>query len=192
VSETDTRTLILDAAQDLIQRLGANAVSYQHLSDAVGIRKASIHYHFPTKQDLLEALIGRYHAYFLGLVDRIVAEESDPARMLDRYVELFEATLREGKHDKACLCGMLGAELASLGDEAARGVRHFFKENQERLAAILKRGRDARAFGFTGDPAALAGLIFAALEGAVLLVRAEGGVKRFRTLGDELRRLVAA
>jgi TetR/AcrR family transcriptional regulator, transcriptional repressor for nem operon len=43
MSETDTRTLILDAAQDLIQRLGANAVSYQHLSEAVGIRKASIH-----------------------------------------------------------------------------------------------------------------------------------------------------
>jgi TetR/AcrR family transcriptional repressor of nem operon len=192
MTETDTRTLILDAAQDLIQRLGANAMSYQHLSEAVDIRKASIHYHFPTKQDLLEALIERYHAYFIELVDGIIAEESDPARMLDRYVGLFEATLREGKHDKACLCGMLGAELASLGDEAVRGLRRFFRESQDRLAAILKRGRDARVFRFDGDPAAVAGLIFAALEGALLLVRADGGVKRFRTLADELRRLVAA
>ena len=191
MSEPDTRTLILDAAQDLIQRLGANAVSYQHLSEAVGIRKASIHYHFPTKQDLLGALIGRYHAYFLGLVDRIMAEESDPARMLDRYIGLFEATLREGKHDKACLCGMLGAELASLGDEAVRGIRHFYQANQERLASILTRGRDAGVFRFSGDPAALAGLTFAALEGAVLVVRAEGGVRRFRALADELRRLMA-
>src|SRR3954453_7862902 len=160
MSATDTRSLILDAAQDLIQRLGANAMSYQHLSEAVGIRKASIHYHFPAKQDLLAALIERYHGYFVGLVDRLIAEESDPARMLDRYVGLFEATLREGEHDKACLCGMLGAELASLGDEAARGIRHFFKANQGRLAAILERGRDARVFGFNGDPTALAGLIF--------------------------------
>jgi TetR/AcrR family transcriptional repressor of nem operon len=192
MSEADTRTLILDAAQDLVQRLGANAVSYQHLSEAVGIRKASIHYHFPAKQDLLKALIARYHAYFLGLVDRIIAEESDPARMLDRYIGLFEATLREGKHDKACLCGMLGAELASLGDEAAKGIRRFYQANQERLASILKRGRDAGVFRFGGDPAALAGLIFAALEGAVLVVRAEGGVRRFRALADELRGLVAA
>ena len=192
MSEADTRTLILDAAQDLIQRLGANAVSYQHLSEAVGIRKASIHYHFPAKQDLLEALIERYHAYFLGLVDRIVAEESDPARMLDRYVGLFEATLREGKHDKACLCGMLAAELASLGDESVRGIRRFYQANQERLASILAQGRDAGVFRFRGDPAGLASLIFAALEGAILVVRAEGGVKRFRALADELRRLVAA
>jgi TetR/AcrR family transcriptional repressor of nem operon len=192
MSEPDTRTLILDAAQDLVQRLGANAISYQHLSEAVGIRKASIHYHFPAKQDLLAALVERYHGYFLGLVDRIIAEEPDPARMLDRYVGLFEATLREGKHDKACLCGMLGAELASLGDEAVKGVRRFYKDNQERLASILTRGRAAGAFRFSGDPADLAGLIFAALEGAVLVVRADGGLKRFRALADQLRRLVAA
>src|SRR5262245_64393090 len=105
MSEADTRTLILDAAQDLIQRLGANAVSYQHLSEAVGIRKASIHYHFPTKQDLLEALIERYHAYFLGLVDRIVAEESDPARMLDRYVGRSRPPRRTASHTRPCSSG---------------------------------------------------------------------------------------
>jgi TetR/AcrR family transcriptional regulator, transcriptional repressor for nem operon len=190
MSEPDTRTLILDVAQDLVQRRGANAMSYQDLSAAIGIRKASIHYHFPTKQDLIDALIERYHVYFLGLVDRIVADETDPARMLDRYIGLFEATLREGKHDKACLCGMLGAELASLGDAAVRGIRRFFKANQDRLATILQRGRDRDIFGFSGDPAALAGLIFAALEGAILVARAEGGVKRFRALADELCRLV--
>jgi len=52
-----TRTRILDTAQDLVQRIGANAMSYQHISEAVGIRKASIHHHFPKKEDLLEALI---------------------------------------------------------------------------------------------------------------------------------------
>jgi TetR/AcrR family transcriptional repressor of nem operon len=190
--DQDTRTRLLDAAQDLIQRLGANAMSYRHLSEAVGIRKASIHYHFPSKQDLLHALIERYHGYFIGLVDRILAEETQPARMLDRYVGLFEATLREGKHDKACLCGMLGAELASLGDEAVKGIRRFCKDNQDRLASILSKGRKAGVFRFTGDPASLACLLFAALEGAVLVVRAEGGVKKFRALAEELRRLVAA
>src|SRR5262245_48125719 len=131
MSEGDTRTLILDAAQDLIQRLGANAISYQHLSDAVGIRKASIHYHFPAKQDLIAALIERYHEYFLGRVDRIIADETDPARMLERYMGLFEATLREGTHDKACLCGMLGAELASLESESVRGLRRFYQANEQ-------------------------------------------------------------
>ena len=55
----DTKTAILDAAQALIQRGGANAMSYQHISQAIGIRKASIHHHFATKEALLEAVIQR-------------------------------------------------------------------------------------------------------------------------------------
>src|SRR3712207_7018673 len=46
------RDRLLDVAQELVQRVGANAMSYQDLSKALGITKASIHYHFPTKADL--------------------------------------------------------------------------------------------------------------------------------------------
>ena len=61
---TDTKTAIMDAAQELIQRGGVNAMSYQHISDAIGIRKASIHHHFPTKDSLIEAVLQRYAVYF--------------------------------------------------------------------------------------------------------------------------------
>ena len=113
----DTRTRILDAAQDLIQRTGSNAMSYQHISDAVGIRKASIHYHFPTKENLLEELLRRYTGHFLEVVDEIFVAPVDAPTKLRRYVGLFEETLREGKRDKACACAMLGAELSTLGSE---------------------------------------------------------------------------
>lgn len=49
MKEVDTKTQILDVAQDLIQRLGVNGMSYQDISEVVGIRKASIHTHFPKK-----------------------------------------------------------------------------------------------------------------------------------------------
>ncbi|MCD4689251.1 MAG: TetR/AcrR family transcriptional regulator, partial [Desulfuromonadaceae bacterium] len=52
----DTKRHILDVAEDLIQRVGLNAMSYKHISDAVGIRKASIHHHFPKKDNLIDAL----------------------------------------------------------------------------------------------------------------------------------------
>src|SRR5678815_4969190 len=105
MTSTDTKTAIMDAAQDLIQRGGANAMSYQDVSDAIGIRKASIHHHFPTKDRLIGAIIQRYAVYFLGLVDGIVESKLDPVDKLRKYIGLFEATLSDGKQDKACLCG---------------------------------------------------------------------------------------
>ncbi len=186
MDERDTKTQILDAAQELIQRFGANAISYQHISEAVGIRKASIHYHFPTKEHLLEALIARYSQCFFQLVDDILTTETDVPTKLRRYMQLFEATLLEGPHDKACPCGMLGAELATLGSAAAAQIRAFYAENEQRLACLLKQGQSEGSLRFTGDPQIVAVLIFALLEGALLIVRAKGEVAQFRAITEQL------
>lgn len=181
----DTRTAIMDAAQGLIQRGGANAMSYQHISDAIGIRKASIHHHFPTKEQLIEAVIQRYAAYFLKLVDAIIESKLDPAAKLRKYAGLFEATLCEGHQDKACLCGMLGAELTTLGNPAAAGVRRFYRDNEARLAKILEEGLNTGVFHFTGDTKLVAAMIFSLLEGGALVVRAEGGHKRLHSIVEQ-------
>src|SRR4051794_36242328 len=55
-----TSDLILDVAQELLQTRGYNAISYQDIADRIGIRKASIHHHFPNKSDLAQALVRRY------------------------------------------------------------------------------------------------------------------------------------
>ncbi|MDJ0695923.1 TetR/AcrR family transcriptional regulator [Mastigocoleus sp. MO_188.B34] len=78
MKQTDTKTLILDVAQELIQRLGVNCMSYQDISNSVGIRKASIHTHFPRKNDLLAALLDRYSDRFLRMVDGILAFSDTP------------------------------------------------------------------------------------------------------------------
>jgi len=191
-SEGATKTKILDAAQDLIQRLGANGMSYQDISDAVGIRKASIHHHFPTKENLIETLLDRYCEYFFGLFDSILQSSATPKEKLQKYIDLFEATLKSEKGEKACLYGMIGAEIASLGLESLTKVKHFHEVNEERLTTLLIEGRMKKVFRFKGDPRATAALVFSLLEGAILIVRVKGGVKQFRQITEQLMILLAA
>jgi len=188
----DTRTRILDAAQDLIQRIGANAMSYQHISEAVGIRKASIHHHFPTKEDLLSALVARYDSYFFGLVDGILASHKSGLGKLRDYIGLFEATLTECSDHKACPMGMLGAEVQSLGADTARRVRAFYDHNDKRLSAILDEGRKDKTLKFDGSAVAMAGLVFDLLEGAMLVSRGRNDVDHFRRVSGELLRMLKA
>jgi TetR/AcrR family transcriptional repressor of nem operon len=194
MSESDgvTKTKILDAAQDLIQRLGANGMSYQDISDAVGIRKASIHHHFPTKENLIETLLDRYCEYFFRLFDNILQSTASPKEKLQKYIDLFEATLRSEKGEKACLYGMVGAEIASLGLESLAKVKHFHEGNEERLTTLLIEGRKGRVFNLKGDPKATAALVFSLLEGAILIVRAKGGVRQFRQITEQLMILLTA
>lgn len=186
----DTKTAIMDTAQELIQRGGVNAMSYQHISDAIGIRKASIHHHFPTKDGLIEAVLQRYASYFFGLVDGIFESKQDPATKLRKYAALFEATLCEGKKDKACLFGMLGAELSTLGSPSVAGVRKFYRDNEARLARVLEEGREKGQFHFKGEVKVVAAMIFALLEGGALVARAEGGHKRLHVMVEQSLKLL--
>ena len=52
-----TRTSLLDLAQDLAQRHGYNGFSYHQLARRLGLTTASIHYHFPSKEDLVSEVM---------------------------------------------------------------------------------------------------------------------------------------
>ncbi|MBD1914854.1 MULTISPECIES: TetR/AcrR family transcriptional regulator [Cyanophyceae] len=187
--QADTKTQILDVAQDLIQRLGVNGMSYQDISDRVGIRKASVHTHFPKKDDLVAALLDRYSDRFLRMVDGIL-ESSDSAEVkLRRYCSLYSTTLSAGEQDKTCLCAMLGAELVSLSDPLVERVRYFYQVNVERLVVLLEAGRQAGDFRFSGDTKAMAALIFGLLEGGMLVARVYGGATQFHQSIEQLIRL---
>ncbi len=165
-------------------------MSYQDISLAVGIRKASIHHHFPTKEDLLVALVDRYSEYFFSVVDRILASRKNGLGKLRDYMALFEATLREGHQDKACPMAMLGSEVRSIGETAAERVKRFYLRNDQRLASILEEGAKDGSLRFPGSSTAMAGLVFALLEGAMLIARARQSCDHFRSVSDQLLRMV--
>ena len=188
----ETKLKILDTAQELIQKLGVNAMSYADISTAVGIRKASIHYYFPSKEDLLVSLLERYTPSFFRLVDSILESSELAKTKLRRYCGLFEATLSSGERDKACLCGMLGAEVKTLNSTLAEQITHFFQENEIRLTKLLTQGKDEGVFGFSGDTEAMAKLIISLLEGELLIARVHGDVTHFRLVVEQLFQLVKA
>lgn len=186
----DTKTRILDVAQDLIQRLGVNGMSYKDISEVVGIRKASIHTHFSKKDDLLIALLDRYNDRTLRVLDTIIASGESPEVQLRRYFGLYEATLCAGQKDKVCLYAMVGAELATLNHPLSDRVRNFYRENVARIAVILDEGRQNGEFSFVGDSLDTANLIFSLLEGGMLIARADGGIDKFRSVIEQLIKLL--
>ena len=55
--EKGTRARILDVSIDLFAQKGFDAVSVQEIADAVGIRKASLYYHFSSKDQILQSIL---------------------------------------------------------------------------------------------------------------------------------------
>jgi TetR/AcrR family transcriptional repressor of nem operon len=180
---TDTARQILDAAEKLVQVRGFNAFSYADVAGQLGITNAALHYYFPGKADLGEALIGRYTKRFSGALNEIGASLADPLSRLDAYAELYAGVLRS---QRMCLCGMLAAEHETLPAGMQSLVADFFEKNERWLAAVLEQGREDGALSFTGSPLEEARSIVSGLEGAMLIARSFGNVSRFESVSSHL------
>jgi len=180
-----TADKILNVAEKLVQLRGYNAFSYQDVSKAVGIQKASLHYHFATKAALGVALIDRYRENFLDALKEIEERTADPRLRLERYADLYAAVLRK---KRMCMCGMLATDAATLPKAMRDSVAGFFTENVAWLSRVLEDGRKRKALAFDGPAAAMASFFVSSLEGAMLVAHGSG---RYGTFDDAADRLLA-
>jgi TetR/AcrR family transcriptional repressor of nem operon len=174
VTTTDTRQLIMNTARALVQARGYNALSFRELAKDVGVKSASIHYHFPTKGDLGAALARRYTDDAVAQFDALLAASSDPKACIRSYTDIFRAALVNS--NRMCLCGIMAAERDDLPVEVRTEVDRFTEVNIRWLAKVLSLGKTP------AGPKAIqkrALAIFAAIEGAQLVARGRGDVTVF-------------
>jgi TetR/AcrR family transcriptional repressor of nem operon len=155
------RDKILDAAEKRVRGGGFVAMSFRDLASDVGIKSASVHYHFPTKHDLGAALVARYADQFKVRLDEIDQSALRPA--LEAYTALYANALV--MNESICLCAVMGAEAIGLPESVNQRTKAFFEMNRVWLETLLEaHGADA--------PAAHANLVVAALEGGMIIASA--------------------
>ncbi len=188
-AKRNTAQRILDSAERLVQQRGFNAFSYADIAGELGVTKASLHYHFPDKGGLGEALITRYAERFARALEEIDSHGGDAAAKLTEYANLYADALRG---QRMCLCGMLAAEYQTLPKPVRKAVVAFFDDNEDWLEGVLDKGRRDNTLTFEGPPRNTARMIISSLEGAMLVARPYGDLARFQSAATTLVASLAA
>jgi TetR/AcrR family transcriptional repressor of nem operon len=184
----DTAQRILDIAEQLVQVRGYNAFSYAHIAAELGITKASLHYHFSGKAELGQALIARYAQRFALALEEIDSKTTPAPAKLAAYAGLYADALR-GR--RMCLCGMLAAEYQTLPEQITNAIVVFFDDNEIWLERVLEQGRTDDTLNFDGSARETARMIISGLEGAMLVARPYGDLRRFQTTATTLLAVLA-
>jgi len=174
----DTRETILSVARETAQAHGYGGLSFRELARQVGIRSASLHYHFPTKADLGAALARRYAEEAKATLDGFWNEAPNTVLALRKYTGVFRRALEDG--NRMCMCGFMAAESDDLPRAVRAEVRAFADVNVAWLAKVL-----SAAAVPVPEQRALA--IFAAVGGAQLAARSRGDVAVYDRIIDGYR-----
>jgi TetR/AcrR family transcriptional regulator, transcriptional repressor for nem operon len=184
VTASDTKQRILDAARLAVQARGYGGLSFRDLAAEVGIKSASIHYHFPTKGDLGAALTRRYTSDFAEYLDGLLTNSPDRDACIRKYTDVFRCTLLNG--NRMCLGGFMAAEHDELPEEVRAEVVKFSEMNARWLAQVLSLRKRPTTDAKAVHRHALA--IFAAIMGAQLVARSHGDVNVYDEIVDAYRK----
>jgi len=184
ITTAATAGRILDIAERLVQTRGYNGFSYADISSELRIKNASVHYHFPSKTDLGKRLVSRHREKFMAALGELEGESRDARQILRRYVALWTGVLRD--RDRMCLCGMMAADIATLPKAIRVEIKRFFDENEAWLIRVIEQGRRAKTLRPPAAPKIEARLLTMGLEGAMLVARSYGDIRRFEEIADRL------
>jgi AcrR family transcriptional regulator len=191
--ELPTRQRILDAALDLFGSRGVDAVSLDEIAREVGVRKQTVLYWFPSKDELVDAVLETVAAELVVLIDAAVRSSSEDP--LDRVDAVVRAVFRPAVRRPALL-GLV-REMSRLPEAQADRLRARLQPLIDRcmdyFALEMDKGRLRR-----GDPRLIASLAYSTVTGLATepeALRAGGWQPTaigLRQLRDELRAFLRA
>jgi TetR/AcrR family transcriptional repressor of nem operon len=126
----DVKTAIMDAAERRMQAGGFGGFSFREIAADIGVKSSSVHYHFPTKEDLAAAVVRRWAEDTSKAIDKELEKNPDPVRV---WTKAFRGTAMS--KGRMCPCTVLGAASRDLPREVAREVKGFFKMCLDKLVA---------------------------------------------------------
>ncbi|MET0702593.1 MAG: TetR/AcrR family transcriptional regulator [Mycobacterium sp.] len=178
---TATSNEILRCAHSLIIAGGYNGFSYADIAGVVGIRKASIHHHFPTKVDLVRTLLERYREDLDAALADMQHRFPDPMDRLSAYIGFWESCIGDPT-TAFCLCALLANEIPLLPEEITDLVKGHFGALSTWLTSVLTQGADRGAMVLSGAPRSEAETFMATVHGAMLSARAYGDITVFSVI----------
>lgn len=162
----NTKQKIIETAIYLLRTKGYNGWSYDHISKEVGIRKASIHYHFPEKAQLVASAVREYLITFWQFANDVLASQLTSLAKLQKILDLYQKNY--ASQDEICLCTMLSADYKAVSPEMRDLLQNFYKKLEDWIFVVIKSGMQNGEFKPDIDPKSFACILVNLLQGLLL------------------------
>lgn len=186
-AQTDsTRERLIKAAQELFLVQGYHATGIAQILKRAEVNSGSLYYYFPTKEDLLIAVLEWYYANIEpALLDYVWQGVSDPVEKVFVLVDGYRQMLLIKEFNQGCPIGNLALELSNSHPRARDLCTANFRQWTEKVRECLDEAGGRLPDDL--DREALALHVLTVMEGAVMLARSYRSLEPFDAAVHQLR-----
>ena len=169
---TNTRQQIIDYSAELLRARGYSGFSFLDIAREFGIKKASVHHHFPKKVDLGLALCDWTQAWLEQGLTHFEAKGTSNWNKLERY---FKAAQKHTLSEQLmCPISAFHNDLPVLDDSIRERLKELGDIELNWVEQVIEQGIEANEFVASENPRALAGLFIFSCKGALYHARLHG------------------
>jgi TetR/AcrR family transcriptional repressor of nem operon len=175
---SDARERLILAAREVIYSQSYEAVSVDELCAAAGVNKSSFYHFFPSKQDLVLAVLeSQWQRIEETFLKPAFVQHLPPQEQLMRFFELVQESQQAQKqrsgHSYGCPIGNLTVEMSTLDESIRSRVAGIFQQWLGYFERMLGQAKQQGLVPATLDTTLTAQALTAYFEGVLLL--AKGG-----------------
>lgn len=184
-----TKERITRAGADLFHRQGFAATSVSDLLKAAGVKKGSLYFHFPGKEDLALEVLQQAEIEFMDFLDSALVGPTPAARLENFFRKAFEIHSRRG-FAGGCLFGNTALEASDSNPRYASRVARVFRRWKEKIETVVTEAQAAGQIRTDLTAGALAQFVVSSIEGGIMLARLHKEGEPLSSCLDSLRTLL--
>ncbi|AVQ12620.1 Transcriptional regulator, TetR family [Leptospira santarosai] len=182
----DTKEKIVTIARDYFQSVGFRSFSFQDIANDLGIKKASIHYHYPSKEELGLEILEAYNKDFKRFIENI--RKRSPRVRLFGLFKLYVSYA--GENGNICPFGVVGTEYRALSQTIRDKTLILQDQHRDFLIQTLHDGVRDGSFLLTLGVHDTADLFISAIQGAMQISRIRKDKKYFPKMIQSLKLMI--
>jgi AcrR family transcriptional regulator len=184
--KSDSRERMVMSAAALLREYGASATSIDRVLAHSGAPRGSVYHHFPGgRAQLIDEAVALAGDFIAGLIETGVRAD-DPLVAVEAFFTLWRGRLVENDFRIGCPVVAVAVETNDDAPQLARSAAAAFTRWQAALAALFVRHGLSEERGRR-----LAAFVIAAVEGAVIMCRAERSTAPLEAAAAEIHDLLA-
>lgn len=174
----DTQQRILDSARELFFLRSYADVGIAAICERAGVNRGSLYYFYPSKQDLVLAVLdAQFNDMEGNLLSQAFAEDIPPMARLARFAKTVyqvQKQINAGTgHVLGCPFGNLATELSTQDDTIRARIQQVFRKLQGHICGVLQSAQKLGELSRDVDEKATAEAMLAYFEGVLLLAKTQ-------------------